>query len=318
MSSVAVSSKPATEQLLLATMAGSEEPASMASLLKKISKADRPDPEAAEFAMAQLIADGSAHQFPEKQGAPQYWNHPPAEFARRKMLEKLETRLLSRREILKPIEDLKPLSGISKAEIGRIFDRLIADGIAHKHPPFLGGRSQNFSAAKVRPHDYIRDAVTKIARKLNVGNVDLAACLAELHDQLIATSSSKAAAKRGYVNTKPERDSREDSVRTAGTTPAAVSTETIRDAVLTILAELKANQFHAASYVPVYAVRRAIAARFGTEASGHNRLDDIIRQLRNEGRLRLVAITDLNVPADQLADAIPGMGQTLFYMERHA
>jgi hypothetical protein len=68
--------------------------------------------------------------------------------------------------------------------------------------------------------------------------------------------------------------------------------------------------------VPVYELRRHVADKFGPEAARHDRFDPVVKQLRQQNRIRLVSISDLrDATPEQLNDSIPGMNETFFYVE---
>lgn len=67
--------------------------------------------------------------------------------------------------------------------------------------------------------------------------------------------------------------------------------------------------------VPVHEVRRRIAEQLGPEAASHHVLDQIIRNLRSDRKIRLIAISDnRGMTEQQLADSIPGLNETLAYV----
>jgi hypothetical protein len=68
--------------------------------------------------------------------------------------------------------------------------------------------------------------------------------------------------------------------------------------------------------VPIPEVRAAIRDRFGEAVGGHDTFDDAVLGLWRAGRVRLTPIFDpAKAAPDQLRDAIPGVGETLFYLE---
>ncbi|MEW4486641.1 hypothetical protein AB1L42_01085 [Thalassoglobus sp. JC818] len=144
---------------------------------------------------------------------------------------------------------------------------------------------------------------------------ELIACVSEYHSQfdlLAVPAPTQAEDPRTELSTPAN----EFEAAPAVSTSTAVSSDVIRSAVLEEIAELKRNEFHHRSYVPVYAVRRRIRERFGMQSAGHGTLDSIMKELWNQKKIRLIATTDLSLPEDQLQDALPGEGRTLFFVER--
>jgi hypothetical protein len=77
---------------------------------------------------------------------------------------------------------------------------------------------------------------------------------------------------------------------------------------------LREKHWHTAM-VPIHEIRQRIAARQGERAARHDVLDERVRQLRREDRLRLISLSDLSrATPEQLADSIPGDNETFFYV----
>jgi predicted transcriptional regulator len=87
-------------------------------------------------------------------------------------------------------------------------------------------------------------------------------------------------------------------------------------AVLREIDELLREKHSRTGMVPIHELRRAVAAKYGPEASRHENLDPLLKQLRRDGRARLIAIGDRSrVTPEQLDDSIPGENETFFYVE---
>jgi DNA-binding PadR family transcriptional regulator len=79
--------------------------------------------------------------------------------------------------------------------------------------------------------------------------------------------------------------------------------------------ELRRERYGHTSLVPIHEIRRRIADKYGPGAARHDTLDEPIRELARQGKVRLVAISDLRDATEpQLADSIPGIDQTFFYL----
>jgi predicted transcriptional regulator len=80
--------------------------------------------------------------------------------------------------------------------------------------------------------------------------------------------------------------------------------------------ELLRERHSADGLVPIHELRQRIREKYGEEAGRHDVLDDELRQMRREGLVRLSPISDRGrVPSEQLEDSIPGIDETLFYVE---
>jgi predicted transcriptional regulator len=102
-------------------------------------------------------------------------------------------------------------------------------------------------------------------------------------------------------------------------TTAGPAPEQLADAILEEFQNLRRDPDGPAAQgrVPIHELRRRIAARFGPQSARHEVLDEQIRQLGRQGRLRLVPVRDPDaVSEQQLRDSIPGPDSgTLFYLE---
>jgi predicted transcriptional regulator len=103
---------------------------------------------------------------------------------------------------------------------------------------------------------------------------------------------------------------------TASVGPATPPAADLAVAVLEVFADLRREKYQMSGMVPVHEVRQRIRAKYGEEAARHAVLDDVILGLWRGGRLRLASISDQGrATAEQLQDSIPGVGETLFYLE---
>jgi hypothetical protein len=85
---------------------------------------------------------------------------------------------------------------------------------------------------------------------------------------------------------------------------------------LTAFEELLRERHTVTGMVPIHEVRSEVRRQLGDRAARHDTLDQVILRLRHNGPFRLVPITDQSkASTDQLQASIPGIGETLFYME---
>jgi hypothetical protein len=86
-----------------------------------------------------------------------------------------------------------------------------------------------------------------------------------------------------------------------------------------ILAEyerLKEERFAEFGMVPIYELRRVVAEHFGADAASHEVLDSLLKDLRREKRIRLVAIGNAgDASQQQLDDSICGENEIYFTIE---
>lgn len=86
--------------------------------------------------------------------------------------------------------------------------------------------------------------------------------------------------------------------------------------ILNGIDKLYAEQYHTTGLVPIHALRNWISTHAGESSASHAVLDDRLKTLRGQNQFRLVAISDTQgVTEDQFAASVPGVNETLFYVE---
>lgn len=140
------------------------------------------------------------------------------------------------------------------------------------------------------------------------------------HDGVTFTMSGEtlnallAAARSSGTTSEPPADvTAEPAERIAS--PITAPTNLSPDDITRHLASLQAGMYAGKDLIPIYEVRRIVAQHHGALAADHANLDPLLKQMRSEGQLRLLAISNSqDATQDQLDDSIPGMNQTLFYI----
>jgi DNA-binding MarR family transcriptional regulator len=91
----------------------------------------------------------------------------------------------------------------------------------------------------------------------------------------------------------------------------------LAQAAYTEFEELLRERYGHTGLVPIHEVRERMASKYGAAAARHEALDEPIKELWRQGRVRLISLTDLQKATDeQLNASIPGVNETLFYLER--
>jgi predicted transcriptional regulator len=113
------------------------------------------------------------------------------------------------------------------------------------------------------------------------------------------------------------RDFEGDQPRAAGQVRAASGRQVdLSQAVLEEFDDLLREKHSRDGMVPIHEVRARVRQKYGADLARHDVLDAEIQRLRREGKVRLSAIADLQqANQDQLDDSIPGVNETLFYIE---
>ena len=117
------------------------------------------------------------------------------------------------------------------------------------------------------------------------------------------------------------RASREASFRAPEAAPAArveaqPTAAELEKSLFEAFEELRREKYQRSGMVPIYEIRRQVAARLGPTAARHDVFDEAAKQLWRSGRVRMVSIAEPDkATTDQLRDSIEGIGETLFYLE---
>ena len=68
--------------------------------------------------------------------------------------------------------------------------------------------------------------------------------------------------------------------------------------------------------VPIHEIRTFVRRRLGDAAARHDSLDSVLLEMRRRMSWRVIPISDRSrATAEELQDAVPGVGETLFYLE---
>jgi DNA-binding PadR family transcriptional regulator len=90
----------------------------------------------------------------------------------------------------------------------------------------------------------------------------------------------------------------------------------LEQAVLAAFGALLRERHAVGGLVPVHEVRAEVRRRFGDAAARHEVFDEVVLRLWRAKKLRLTPIADhAKATPAQLSDGIPGVGETLFYLE---
>jgi hypothetical protein len=88
------------------------------------------------------------------------------------------------------------------------------------------------------------------------------------------------------------------------------------EAVLVEFERLKQERYAQHGMVPIHDLRHVVAERFGSAAADHSSLDPLLKDLRRQRQIRLVALGDAGAATEQqLADSIRGENEIYFSIE---
>jgi len=116
---------------------------------------------------------------------------------------------------------------------------------------------------------------------------------------------------------KPGQASDEDTVVSEEPDAAAPapSRSLVAEDIDRYIEQLRQDKYAGKDLIPIHEVRRLVAEHHGAEAAGHPTFDPLIKRMRSEDELELIAISDnRDATQQQLDDSIPGMNETIFFV----
>jgi DNA-binding PadR family transcriptional regulator len=129
------------------------------------------------------------------------------------------------------------------------------------------------------------------------------------------TLNALIAAGRKTIPDPPRREDLPIPVRPPEMASALRSQPLDEEGITRYIAQLRSDKYAGKDLIPIHEVRRLVAQHHGEEAAGHPFFDPLIKRMRSEGRLRLIAITDSrDATQDELDDSIQGLNETIFYI----
>lgn len=112
-----------------------------------------------------------------------YWYASAEEYARGKLLAKLQVRPCTKTEAVQAVSKLARLQGIlSKAAIQRLFASLELNRSILVHPGLLGSRSKLYSCSASDASFYVQDVLERLADRLKISRLQMAECFQKVAD----------------------------------------------------------------------------------------------------------------------------------------
>jgi DNA-binding PadR family transcriptional regulator len=85
--------------------------------------------------------------------------------------------------------------------------------------------------------------------------------------------------------------------------------------IIKYISDLKSKEYAGKDLIPIHEVRRLVARNHGQEAASHPAFDPVLRRMRSDGQLDLIAISDgRDATQQEMDDSIPGLNETIFYI----
>jgi DNA-binding PadR family transcriptional regulator len=90
----------------------------------------------------------------------------------------------------------------------------------------------------------------------------------------------------------------------------------VERAIVQTFEELARERHAVHGMVPIHEIRAGVRRQFGDAAARHDLFDPVLLEMRRRMRWRMIPISDRSrATAEELQDAVPGVGETLFYLE---
>ncbi|WP_422930237.1 hypothetical protein [Singulisphaera sp. PoT] len=81
------------------------------------------------------------------------------------------------------------------------------------------------------------------------------------------------------------------------------------------LDQLRTGKYAGKDLIPIHELRQLVGSNLGEALATHAVFDRIVKEMRSDGQLEVIAISDnRDATQEQLDDSIPGMNETLFYI----
>ena len=94
------------------------------------------------------------------------------------------------------------------------------------------------------------------------------------------------------------------------------SAEVTPEEIHAFIAQLQADKYAGRDQIPIHEVRALVARHHGEHAASHPVFDKLLKRMRSEGDLTISAIADSRqTPVEHLNGSIPGMNETLFFID---
>ncbi len=132
-------------------------------------------------------------------------------------------------------------------------------------------------------------------------------------NELLAAARGPSTESRGEIaHQEDHHGARSPAHHAPAQHSAAIEPRQIHDYV----AQLKADRFAGRDLIPIHEVRALVARQHGDEAASHPVFDRLLKGMRAEGDLKIIAIADSReTPQEHLDASIPGMNETLFFID---
>jgi hypothetical protein len=264
-----------------------EEPLTLAMIERGLPRPFQKRPEELRRCLEELTTQKRAYQCPPyRNKSPRFSLRSPEEQARTALMKVLVGEALTRGDLLRKAK--ATAKGLAEARLREALEQLLQEGLVRKLPPKLGGSSNLLGTGAVRPRDYLRPelkklagALTKLLPRLETEGVSREAVLGEatrMWEETLAGLGSESGARAGISD--GEAGSRAPEPAAASPAGAATSedTQTILDGIRQV--NPAAGQ---GAMVSVRELRRSLRERLPDKA----RFDDAVLRLARERRIDL-------------------------------
>ncbi|MFG0254324.1 MAG: hypothetical protein ACF787_04405 [Rhodopirellula sp. JB053] len=165
----------ALNDVIIRTLATFDEPATLATLRKKLPGPYQCEEEILQQTLEELTRRNLVHRFsPYRGNADRYWDRSPKEYAEWLFTTQTVGRFATKNELVKQFK--ARLKELSNKEIGDLVQQLVRSGKLHSGR-FLGSRSMRYSATPVDAQALLDNAIEQIARRFSKSSADVRSLL---------------------------------------------------------------------------------------------------------------------------------------------
>ena len=132
----------------------------------------------------------------------------------------------------------------------------------------------------------------------------------------LLAAARDSAGKHHRAKPAHHAEAHHDAPEPARDAPTKPTAELIPQVIHDLVAQLRADKYAGKHLVPIHEVRALVARHHGEHAASHPVFDRVLKGMRADDELKIIAIADSrDTPQGHLDDSIPGLNETLFFID---
>ncbi len=266
------------DDVIVRTLASLDEPATIATLRKKLPGPYQRDDAELQQAVDSLAQCGRVHRYsPYRVKADRFWDRSPRQYAESLLTTQTVGRFATKNELVTQFK--ARLKELNAKEIGELVQQLARSGRLHSGR-FLGSRSMRYSASPVDAQALLDNAIEQIARRFSTSPTEVRLLVTPAEDSLV----------RGAENSQE----------------ALVTQETL---VMEAISELRPGA-GGGTIIPIAELRRYLEFKLSGDL-----FDSALRALEREGRIDFTVHPDReSLGDDGRRERLAGEGGKIYDM----